>query len=181
MLFAWRSLPRWGPEAGKNIILTTPCRLRGRSCFLVEVRVSIHARQSDGGGYIPFEGHRSQSLWIAISIHACWSCHDVGLSKRGLSRGLSPCRLQVLPLCGLPSLRLSHFMVLPLSRPAASCSAQLTAISARKPSFATSCGFSARKPSFMASLSSLPLSARSLSNTRLPPRVASPRPPYSPS
>lgn len=94
--------------------------------------------------------------------------------------------LKVLPFRGLFQLAAFPFMVLPLSRPAASCSAQLTAISARKPSFAASCGFSARKPSFMASFSSWPLLGPLVAslnswplNTRLPPRVASPRPPYS--
>jgi len=126
---------------------------------------------------ISFEGHRPtrvEGLSIMLRTFPCMSNTHVGLATmlKIFPRvaflatyclvGFWSCRSVASPACGfpvcrpsfaaspwpLPALRLSHYVVLPLSGPTASWSAQLTAISACKPSFAASCGFSSRKPSW---------------------------------
>jgi len=126
------------PKRVKKIILTTPCRLRGRSCF----RSKVIDRNPCG---LRFDPH-------VLVLPRCWSFQPwsfsrpialtiVGFSASGPAALWSAqlaafpvCRPSSLPLRGLFRLASFPFMVLPLSRPAASCSAQLTAISARKPS-----------------------------------------------
>jgi len=197
-------------QSGKKRSLTTTGRLRGRrSCFR-----SVIGRDR---------------LWIAISsrmlklfasvlrISPCllnmhihqhgWSCHDEGLSTRGLSRSLKPRRLLVLPpavcpplvcpICGFPSLKglpspplsgpaafgphsLRQFQLVASFRACRFWSAQLTAISARKPPFAAShAAFQLISfPSWPPSGRGL-FSARSLSTRGFPRLWPLLRPPYS--
>lgn len=121
-----------------------------------------------------------------LVLPRCWSFQPWSFSR---PIALSACRLQVLPLCGLPSLRLSQFVGLLHCLSVASSGLRLSHL--------WSCHFQGlplrAPPSLrrfqLVSLPSRPLSARGLSwgllgplvasylSTRGFPRVASPRPP----